>query len=172
MDECCVCLSLTKIKTICNHGLCKECFKKLNKKICPICRHSIKPIKNARPLNLQKNVKCECGCKIPIKDISKHLNNGKHRLNLYELKKQHYNNLVEFSTPNLLDTKKHLESFFSEMIWMKNKIDDGLGKYEIELIWDWEYLGVDNTNTKLYNAKVIDHKKYRVINNIIFDNPV
>ena len=42
-DDCCsVCMETTTTKTKCNHLLCYECWEKINKKICPLCRKNIK----------------------------------------------------------------------------------------------------------------------------------
>lgn len=40
-EECCVCLELTNVKTICNHYLCDECHSKLKTFTCPLCRKNL-----------------------------------------------------------------------------------------------------------------------------------
>jgi len=40
IQECCVCLSETKTKTLCGHTLCWTCFDKITK--CPLCRECLK----------------------------------------------------------------------------------------------------------------------------------
>ena len=37
--ECCVCLEITDTKTSCGHYLCVQCFSKLYKNSCPMCRN-------------------------------------------------------------------------------------------------------------------------------------
>jgi hypothetical protein len=39
-NECCVCLNETKTKFCCNHHICYCCASKLNRKLCPMCRHN------------------------------------------------------------------------------------------------------------------------------------
>lgn len=41
LDECCVCSELTTTKTECRHPLCLECWGKLKKTNCPMCREEI-----------------------------------------------------------------------------------------------------------------------------------
>ena len=40
-EECSVCMETTKRKTICKHPLCMQCFFKLTKPRCPLCRKCI-----------------------------------------------------------------------------------------------------------------------------------
>jgi hypothetical protein len=37
-NECCVCMEMTRTKTMCSHSLCWICFDKLKNKKCPLCR--------------------------------------------------------------------------------------------------------------------------------------
>ncbi len=51
--ECSVCFDLTNNKTDCDHDVCKNCIKKINK--CPICRKNFidkKTNKNYSPFNI------------------------------------------------------------------------------------------------------------------------
>jgi hypothetical protein len=39
IQECVVCMNITKTKTSCNHYLCAICETKIDNKLCPICRN-------------------------------------------------------------------------------------------------------------------------------------
>ena len=42
ITECCVCSELNVVQTVCKHSLCRECYNKLEKLNCPMCRNDLR----------------------------------------------------------------------------------------------------------------------------------
>lgn len=130
--ECCVCYNQNALYINCGHELCSECFGKLNKLICPICRGKIKGLLIEKPKTKVKKalqedvieVKCEDGDKtILLRNLNRFVFSNKFKsflnfkLQFNYARELKYRNIIicKFKNSNyIIEKKPHFSDYTSE----------------------------------------------------------